>query len=179
MKMKKCGVMCAASALVLTVIGASPASAQSASKAGLTMSSGSAIGVYIPLGDQVTIRPQIAFQRTTAELPVGGSTTATTWSPGVSLLLTLKTWDSTRLYVSPQYVYSRGNAESNGSESKGTAHSVTGIIGAQHTLGSRFAVFGEVGMGWSKAESKSSTGTAGATSRVWTTRSTIGGILFF
>ena len=176
--MKKLSFVCAA--LAVTVVGASTASAQSASKAGLTMSSGSAIGVYISLGDQVTIRPQIAFQRTTTELPVGvGNATVTTWTPGVFLILTVKTWDSTRLYVSPQYVRSRAKAKSNGSESTGTLHSVNGMIGAQHTLGSRFAVFGEVGMGWSKAESKSSTGTTGNTSRAWTTRSTIGGILFF
>lgn len=178
MMVKKVGVACAAVGLALIVV--CPASAQSSSKVGIAMSSASAVGVYIPVGDRFAIRPQMVLQRTTTK-PSGAApeTTQSMLAPGVALLLTLTNWDSTRVYASPQYVYSRATADTNGSVSRGVAHVVNAMIGAQNQLGSRFAVFGEVGLSWSKAQNTLSTGVVGTGSRSWTTRSTIGGILFF
>lgn len=177
--MRQFGIV--ALAFAMLVIGASKAAAQDARKAGITMSTGSSVGVYIPLGDNAAIQPGIDFGRSTSDYEgsqfINDSITTTTWAPGVSLLFFVKSWDATRLYVSPQYTYARNSSDLDDDEPR-SAHSAAGMIGAQHRFGSRFAMFAETGLSWGR--SKSTTGpTSSVTSTAWSTRSTVGGILFF
>ena len=170
----------AAAALALTVAGVAPAEAQD-NKTGVVMTSGSSVGLTFEVNDSVAIRPAVAFIRSTSDSGglADGERTSTGWAPEVSVLFNLKSWDATRLYVSPQWSYSRTTSSDDGAnESKSTGHSLAAMIGAQHNLGSRFAVFGEVGLGRATAKTRFLNVVGGKTTS-WSTRSTIGAILFF
>ena len=178
--MKTYVVACAAAALA--VIGVTPAAAQETGSVGLVMMSGSSVGLTIQAADNIAIRPTVAFQRATSDNggPADEERTSTGWAPGASVLFFVKSWDATRLYVSPQWTYARvTNSDDSANESKSTGHSLAAMIGAQHNLGSRFAVFGETGL--SRSTTKASVGgfDVGGKTTSWTTRSTVGGILFF
>ena len=178
--MKKYVVACAA-AVALMAAGVAPAAAQETGKTGLVMTSGSLVGLTFQAGDSVAIRPSVAFLRSTSEGGglADGDRTSTGWAPGVSVLFYVKSWEATRLYVSPQWTYSRVTASDDGqNESKSTGHSLAAMLGAQHNLGSRFAVFGEVGLSRATAESDNAFA-IGSKTTTWSTRSTVGGILFF
>ena len=113
---------------VVLMLGASTASAQDASAAGLTLSS-NAIGIHVPAGDRAAIRPTLGFSRNTSDYEgsqfIEDSITTTTLVPGVAVLLYLKSWDDTRLYVSPQYTYSRLSSNIDGTNpgTRTVAHS--------------------------------------------------------
>ena len=168
---------------VVLMLGASTASAQDASAAGLTLSS-NAIGIHVPAGDRAAIRPTLGFSRNTSDYEgsqfIEDSITTTTLVPGVAVLLYLKSWDDTRLYVSPQYTYSRLSSNIDGDEPR-NAHSGAFMVGAQHGLGARFGLFAEGGLGWTRSKSTSPGNTlpASVTTTTWGTRATVGGILFF
>lgn len=180
--MKKSAIVIAA--LALTVIGAAPARAQAPAKAGLTMSTGSSVGVVIPLGASVAVRPHVSFVRSATDYDgntfVTDEATSTTIAPGVSLLFTAATWNDTKFYLSPQYTYARNTSTAGGEDfPAATSHMVSGMIGVQHTLGARFAVFAETGLAWSRNRSNSGfTGENTITGTSWSTRSTVGGVLF-
>lgn len=180
--MRKYGLIAGVCAGLL--LGASSASAQDTNKAGLTMSSGSTIGVLFPVSDKAAVRATLGFLRTTADYEgsafIEDSITTTTFVPGASVLLYVRSWDTTRLYVSPQYTYSRLSSSSANASSNGQ-HNAAFMVGAQHSLGARFGMFAEAGLGWSHSETASSSqlATALITSNTWGTRATVGGILFF
>jgi hypothetical protein len=179
--MKKYVIGGMAVAVALTVIGVTPAAAQDSGTVGLVMMSGSSVGLTIQATDSVAIRPSVAFLRATADNGglADGDRTSTGWAPGVSALFYVKSWEATRLYVSPQWTYSRTTSSDGGAnESKTTGHSLSAMVGAQHNLGKRFAVFGESGL--VRATTKSRVGSAVfGKGTNWSTRSTIGAILFF
>ena len=180
--MKKYLAVCASAGLTLAVIGVTPAAAQEAGSVGLVMMSGSTVGLTIQASDNVAVRPSVAFLRSTAENggPADEKRTSTGWVPGVSVLFYVKSWDATRFYVSPQWSYSRVTNDDDGTvASKTTGHSVSAMVGAQHNLGSRFAVFGETGLSRSTAKASVAGFDVGGKSTTWSTRSTVGGILFF
>ena len=168
----------------MLTIGASTASAQDAAKVGLTLSSGSTIGLHVPLGDRAAIRPTLGFSRTTSDYIgssfVEGSITSTVLAPGASVIFYLKSLDATRLYFSPQYTYSRLSA-SNDDDSPRAGHNGAFMIGAQHGLGSRFGVYAEGGIGWSYSKNIVNTQLTDSSikTRSWSTRATVGGMLFF
>jgi hypothetical protein len=181
--MKKIFGVCVAAAAAVTVIGASPALAQDAPKVGLVFGKNSQLGVHIPLGDSVAIRPAVAWIKTTAEYEgsmfVSDDVSSRTWVPSVDLLFYLKTWDNTRVYVSPQYLYTRSTQSSSEfDDNTDDAHTFRGMFGAQHTLGSRFAVFGEAGIEHSRRSTGVTVGSS-TTSRAWNTRTTFGGMFMF
>jgi hypothetical protein len=180
--MRKYGLIAGVCAGLL--VSASTASAQDTNKTGLTMSSGSSIGVLVPVGDNAAIRATLGFARATSDYVgsqfVDDSISTTTLIPGASVLFYLKSWDATRLYVSPQYSYSRVSSSSDNADARGS-HSAAFMVGAQHSLGARFGVFAEGGLGWSRSKSTVSSqfDTSSITSSAWSTRATVGGILFF
>jgi hypothetical protein len=181
-QMKKYLGTCAAAAIVLTAITTAPAAAQEPGSTGLVMGSGSTIGLSIKAGSSVTVRPSVAFVRSTSENGglADGDRTTTGWAPGVSVLFQVKSWDATKLYISPQWTYTRSTSSDDGeNETKSTGHSLAAMLGAQHNLSNRFAVFGEVGLGRTSTDATYFEGTVGNKSTAWTTRSTIGAILFF
>lgn len=180
--MKKYGVGCSALALALMVASVSPAQAQEAGTVGLVMMSGTSVGVSIHASDSVAVRPSAAFARLTSDNGglADGKRTATGWAPGINVLCYVKSWDATRLYVSPQWTYSHTTSSDDGAnEAKATGHLLAAMLGAQHNLGGRFAVFGEVGLGRETSKNTGLGGAIGTKATTWSTRSTVGGILFF
>ncbi len=180
--MRQFGTVALACALV--IIGASKAAAQEAPKVGVTMSTGTTVGLYVTASDHVAVRGQIGFNRNTSKYDgenfINESTTNTTWTPGASVLFFVRSFDATRIYVSPQYSYVR-NTSSLSDSARSTGHQLAGMVGAQHRLGARFAVFAEAGLGWSRTENSvtSALDTSKITSTSFGTRSALGGILFF
>jgi hypothetical protein len=176
--MRKFGVGVLAAALI--VIGAQAARAQEAGTVGLVMTSGSSVGLTIQATDAIALRPTISISRSTSPGFADGERTTTAWSPGASLLLFVKSWDATRLYVSPQWVHNRATSNEAGTgELKATSNTFNAMLGVQHALGARFAVFGEVGGSRSSSESTSQGVSLGGKNTNWSSRSTIGGIFFF
>jgi hypothetical protein len=179
--MRKYGMFAAVCAVM--ALGASTAWAQSSAKVGLTMSSGSAIGIHVPIGDRAAVRPTLAFSRSTSDYVgsqfIDGSITSTTLAPGISVLFHVKSWDATRLYVSPQYTYTRLTSSS--LDGAHGSHGGAFMVGAQHGLGARFGVYAEGGIGWSHSKNTTSTQltSSSITTNAWSTRATVGGILFF
>ena len=169
-----------ASVIVLTTMGVMPAAAQDPGKVGLTMTSESTVALTIQASDSVAVRPELGFIRSSSDgTGLSGKRTANSWSPGVSLLFKVKSWDSTHLYLSPHWTYSRTTIDDTPSvsESKSSGHTVSGMLGAQHNITNRFAVFGEVGIGRSSSKTDGQFSTA--SSHYWATRSTVGATLFF
>lgn len=178
--MRTYGILTAVCA-VLT-LGAATASAQDSAKTGLTMSSNSAIGILVPLGDKAAVRPHLRISRSTSDYEgsqfIHDSASSTTLVPGADVLFFLKSWDTTRLYVSPQYTYSRSSASRDGEDDEPEAtHGGAFMVGVQHGLGARFGVYVEGGLNWTR--NKSQSGLSSVTTNVWSSRATVGGILFF
>ena len=180
--MRKFGLIAGVCA-VLTLT-ASTAAAQDTTRTGLTMSSGSLIGVLMPVGDKAAVRATLGLARTTTDYDgsqfIQDSITTTSLIPGASVLFYVKSWDATRLYVSPQYSYARVSSNVDGDDPRGS-HNGAFMVGVQHGLGARFGVFAESGLSWSQSKTMSSTmfETSSITSNTWSTRATVGGILFF
>lgn len=164
-----------ATAITLTTAAAIPARAQEPGKVGLTMSTESAVGLTIEAAKWLSIRPEVGFSRATSEIAERDDLTTTNWRSGLSVLFHVKSWDSTRLYLAPQWTHSRLTSSTSSSKSSGDTYS--GMVGAQHSLTNRFAAFGEVGLERSTSESESQFSTSSA--RSWKTRSSVGVILFF
>ena len=166
--------------VVICALVAAPAFAQQPSKVGLTLGFPSSLGLVIPVSDNVTLRPDLSFQRTTTDFEgqftVVDSRTASSLAGGVSVLFYVTSVDKLRTYVSPRLAYSRAWSSD---DTKGTAWTVTGSFGGEYSLSDRFAVFGEVGLAWARATSDSSTGLSTTRSTSWATRSGIGGIIYF
>ena len=166
--------------MALTAIGVTPAAAQEPGQVGLTMTSESTVGLTIQASRLIAVRPELGFIRVAADggLP-GGKRTSKSWSPGVSLLFHVKSWDNTRLYLAPRWMYSTTTSAdvAGSSESKSSGHAVSAMLGAQHNITGRFAAFGEVGIG--RSSSKTDSPFAFSKSHYWATRSTVGAILFF
>ncbi len=138
--------------------------------------------------------------------PVGVVDTTTTtksdgWQVGVgaSVLVYLSKGDALKTYVSPRYAYSRISTtiESTvsgvgipvrvgpvSSTSQASNHAASGSFGAQYSVGSRFGVFGELGLSYTHSgemPAASLSATATSTGSNWTIglRSGAGVILFF
>ncbi len=181
--MKRLLGVCVTAAAAVVVFGATPVMAQDAPRVGLVFGKGSQIGVHIPVGDSVAIRPAVAWIKTSAEYDgsvfIADEVSSRTWVPSIDLLFYLRTWDNTRLYVSPQYVYTRSTQSSSElDDNTDDAHQFRGMFGAQHTLGTRFAVFGEAGLEYGRRSTAVSVGSS-TTSRAWNTRTTFGGMFIF
>jgi hypothetical protein len=165
-----------AAALTLTTIAVVPALAQEPGNVGLTMTSGSVVGITIEANRWLSIRPEVVFSRATIEASgASNDLTTTFWGPGLSLLFHVKSWDATRLYLAPEWSYTRATTSS--SDTKSTGHSLFAMVGAQHQITNRFAAFGEAGLGRSTAKSEGQF--SSNSSRTWKTRSVVGVILFF
>lgn len=175
--MRTFGVIAAVCAAL--VVGVSNAAAQNGPNTGLVMASGTTVGLQIAAGENIAIRPNASFQRTSHEFDgdsSGTSQTGTAWSAGADLLFYVTRWDKTRLYVSPQYSYLRATSNS---EAKATEHTAAVMVGAEHRLGTRFAVFGETGINWSRTRNTNSVGINTTVSKSLNATSVVGGILFF
>lgn len=180
--MKKIFGVCMASAAAVMILGVTPVMAQDASRVGLVFGKGSQVGVHIPVGDSVAIRPAVAWIKTSVEYEgamfVANEASNRTLVPSVDLLFYLKAWDNTRVYLSPQYLYTRSTRTTDGEDETNDSHTFRAMIGVQQSVGSRFAVFGEAGLEHDRWSSEGLS-LSSTTNRAWSTRTTFGGMFMF
>jgi hypothetical protein len=179
----------AAGVMPLLLLGASAVAAQEPSKIGITMGYPS-IGVIWHVSERVAVRPEVSWSfgstASTTALPLQGVSVdrkTSSWSTGtgVSVLFYLAKSDNLSTYVSPRVGYTRSGVDTdNSTDSTSSGYSIAGMFGAEYSLGRRFSVFGEVGVGfsWQKSGSSSIT-TFDIRSHSVGTRTGAGVILYF
>jgi hypothetical protein len=179
------GRMVCAAGLVLAGLMTTPAAAQEKGKMGLTVSAPSAIGLIWHLSERVAIRPEVSFSFNESEAE--SSSLPDIRSHSVSLagsaLFYTGHWDNLRTYVSPRFTYSWSSTSIDEAapefDSTQNAWGLSGSIGAQYNLGTRFAVFAEAGLMYSSTESETPTSIGDRTGWSFGSRTAIGGILYF
>ena len=154
-------------------LGPGAAGAQERGRVGIAMGYPSLVGVVWHVADRLAIRPEISIARTTGDSSVSLSfpgselsSESTQVGVGMSALVFVGRWDALRTYVSPRFVYSRATTTSSSSslsatEGTSAAYLTTGSFGAQYSLGSRFGVFGELGLTYTAAKTASRTTDSG------------------
>ena len=199
---------CLATAVVMVLSVAGSARAQEPGQFGVVMAYPASLGVIWHVSDRIAIRPEISLTQTsnqstsvvTIVAPNGAVlSTSTTQSSsdqwqvgfGASGLLYVNRWDALRTYISPRFQYSRGAINSTTTSPFSAAadtttnfisnqYLVSGSYGAQYALGSRFAVFGELGFLWSHMSTDSTQpGNASTSGHTAGLRSGVGVILYF
>ena len=144
------------------------ASAQETRSFGVTMGYPASIGVLWHLNEGVAVRPEFSFDFFSSEIenesPLGGDSSQDghAVSVGLSALFYFARWDMTRAYVVPRYAYSRTKSSLEGPftvlrDSTGNTHDFSVSFGAQHTLGDRFAVYGELGFSYERSTTEITT----------------------
>ena len=172
--------------LILLGLAAAPAAAQEPGDRGLTVSAPSAIGFIWHMTPRVAIRPEVSFSITETD---GEGSISDLRGRGVTLgasaLFYTGRWDNLRTYVSPRLTYSWSSSTFQGGgstfDSSSDAWGLAGSFGAQYSLGTRFAVFGEAGLQFSSStsESPSLLGSIDRTTWNFGTRSQVGVTLYF
>ena len=165
---------------------ARPAAAQEKGDVGLTVSAPSAVGVIWHVSTRVALRPDVSFSfgetdADSANLPDISSHSFTL--AGSALFYTGR-WDNLQTYFSPRLSYSWAGSSTQGSgpeiESSQNGWGLSGSFGAQYSLGSRFAVFGEAGLAYSSSSSEtSSVLTLERTTWAFGSRTAVGCTLYF
>lgn len=171
--------------LILVGLTASPAAAQEAGDIGVTVSAPSAIGVIWHLTPRLAIRPDVAFSFNESDAEAGSDISSHTVSLGGSVLFYIGRWDNFQTYVTPRVSYSWSSSSIDGSgldlDATQNSWGLSGSFGGQYTLGTRFAVFAEAGLGFSSqsTETPSSFGNNDRSSWSFGTRTAIGATLYF
>ena|SRR5215831_14489346 len=185
-----------------------PASAQDRGAFGITMGYPASIGAIWHVTDRVAIRPEVSLTQlsnaTTSTVYImgpGGTILASTttqsttdqWTVGVgaSALFYVKQWDALRAYVTPRYQYSRATISASATNSgsvqvlsqpdfTSNTHFISGSFGVQYALGTRFGLYGELGLGYSHAATDTTAPGAGrSTTNTVGTRSGVGVLFYF
>jgi hypothetical protein len=173
----------------VSLVCARPAVAQTDRAIGVTMAYPASVGLLWRASENFALRPELSFVHTSTEqdasLPTGGvelSGSGTSLSVGISALFYLAKWDMLRAYVVPRYAYSRSTSESEGPftgrdlEIRTTGHTGGVSFGAEHALGERFAIFGELGLAYERATTEVTTELR---RRSFGTHSGVGVVFFF
>lgn len=164
------------------------ASAQDTRSFGVTMGYPASIGVLWHLNEAVAVRPEFSFDFFSSEsenespLATDTSQDGHSVSVGLSALFYVARWDMTRAYLVPRYAYGRTSSSLEGPftilrDSKGNSHDVSMSFGAQHNLGDRFAIYGELGFAYERLTTDITTSEL-RTSR-FGTRSGVGVVVYF
>lgn len=141
--MRSCRIVMVFSLLLLGYAGTASAQ-QAEKKLGVTIGYPSAVGLLWPVTDRIAVRPALSFTwMSTDTLPTlsglePGSSSSTLVTLHADVLFYLSQEDDLRTYITPGLSYSR----STGSDDL----VVHASYGAQYDLGTRFGVFGEVGL---------------------------------
>jgi hypothetical protein len=148
------------------------------------------IGVLWHVNERMAIRPELSFDFFSSEtenettLPIDPDTSQDghSVSVGLSALFYVSRWDMTRAYVVPRYAYLHTSSSIEGPfdiirDSSGRAHDVSVSFGAQHTLGERFAIYGELGLAFERVTTEVSTSELRRTG--FGTRSGVGVVVYF
>lgn len=177
----------------LTLFGGSAARAQDKGKVGLTMGYPASVGVLWHVSDRIALRPELSISNSSTETtltpPVSGVSSTTTkidgwvFGTGLSGLFYISRSDNLATYVSPRVTYSRVTSNiqptlATVSDDVMSSYTATGSFGAQYSPGSRFGVFGEVGLGFSSSNN-GSRAISKTTHHSWGTRTGVGVILYF
>ncbi|HTM26711.1 MAG TPA: hypothetical protein VL225_16050 [Vicinamibacterales bacterium] len=173
---------------ILGLFGGATAGAQDAGKTGITMAYPGSFGILWHATDKVAIRPTFNVARSTAD---GSTSSGTNWTFGTTIagLFYMKKYDNVRTYFSPRYTYSRISSTTHVGaiqgitvpdlKTTGNSNGGSGTFGAEYTPGSRFSVFGEVGVVFTRATTSSSGLTASKTSgNAWGTTAGVGVIFY-
>jgi hypothetical protein len=148
----------------LLILAPSLVRAQESGRVGISMGYPTAVGVVWHISDAIAVRPEVSFTTTTADVTLTTSS-STTYGVGVSGLFYVKRWDALRAYVSPRYTYQHGSSTSTlainlpialpidlpsiETTTRTAQHTISGSFGAQYLAHEHFAVFGELGAGYS------------------------------
>lgn len=160
------------------------ASAQEAGKTGVTMGFPASVGVIWHASEKVAVRPEFSFAHSSTEAP-GGETSSENYGLGVTVLFYTKKWDNAAAYIAPRFLWAHGHGESQadtgdfGSESTADSYQYSGSFGGQGWFGSRFSVFGEVGIAYQTGRADSSSSSVDLKNHSWSIRSGVGAILYF
>jgi hypothetical protein len=165
------------------------ASAQERGQVGAVMGYPAAVGFIWHVSDRFAIRPEVSFSHSSTESEtsiLGITSSSDTWTlgGGGSALWYLGSTDRVRTYFSPRVVFGHSSNESSSSivgPITGNTISASGSFGAQYTPVRKFAIYGEVGYGFSRLHSKLRTpiSTSATTGWAWATRSAAGVIFYF
>ena len=141
------------------------------------------LGLIWQVSDKVALRPEVSFDYASTEVDSAftGTGKAKSWNFGVgaTALFYLSDEDKLRTYIAPQFTYSRsefGRVDTDGPE--GNAYGLAGLFGAEYSPTSRFAMFGELGVGYGHQSTKSVLSSDQTSSSVGT-RAGVGVILYF
>ena len=164
-----------------------PAHAQEAGQVGITLGYPASVGLIWHATDSVAVRPEVSFAFGTSETHSGVFDTegdSTTLGVGVAALFTLRKWDEVRAYAGPRFAYGRTTSSSENildgvTELNSTTYELAGLFGVQYTPHRRFAVFGEVGIGYTNRETETGESVASLESRSWGTQTGAGIIFYF
>jgi opacity protein-like surface antigen len=181
--------------LVAIVVAAAPAAAQEKGQLGLQLSY-SGLGLVWHATENFALRPAVTVSRswsdatyTASTTPLVSTTESHSWALGVGLnaLFYMRKYENLRTYFTPGFGYSRSSGTSTAtgsvtnptSESVSSVYAATGSYGAQYSLGKRFTVFGELGVGYSRARTTSGTSSNNSHASSVAPTSRIGAILYF
>lgn len=132
---------------------------------------------------RVAVRPEVSLSVSGSSTSGPGSSDTDSWvfGTGVSVLFYMRKADNLSTYVAPRFTYTRNDLDSGFTEADGSGYMLAGLFGAQYSLGRRFGVFGEVGLGFSRQRSTSVTALTEFTTRSHSvsTRTGAGVILYF
>jgi hypothetical protein len=177
----------ALAALASVTLFAVPAPAQEAGQVGITMGYPASVGLVWHVTDRVAIRPEVSFALGSSETHSEIFDTegdSSTFATGVATLFSLRDWDDVRAYAGPRFSYGRTTSNSETlldgvTELTATTYELAGLFGVQYTPHRRFAVFGEVGVGYTNRETKGGASTLILESRSWGTQTGAGIIFYF
>ena len=150
-------------AVFMTVAG-DRALAQEVRSLGLTIGYPASVGVLWQVSSRLGLRPELALDFSTTEtavdLPFSGTITTSTdsWEAGVgiSALILVRRWDATSFYITPRYVFTTGDSTTTrdppdprvvtADGPRRTIHAYSGSVGFHQAIGTRFGIFGELGL---------------------------------
>jgi hypothetical protein len=178
-------IVCVAG-LILFGLRATPARAQDKGDVGLTISTPTAIGVIWHATPRLAIRPEVSFALAETDGEGSGPDVgSSSVNFGGSALFYAVRWDNLRTYLSPRFTYSWASTDfqsgSSTFDSTQTSWGLSGSLGAQYALGSRFAVFAEAGLLYTSQRSESPSLILTTERTTWTfgSRTAVGGTLYF
>ncbi len=162
------------------------ASAQEAGKVGVTMGFPASLGLIWHATEKIALRPEFSFTHSSSDTSIG-ETSSDSVGLGLSALFYTKKWDNAGMYVAPRFLWAHGSGETRpnigdfeGSDSSADAYTYSGSVGAQGWIGSRFSVFGEVGLSYTTTSSDSSSAfSTEVKTKSFGIRSGVGAVLYF
>jgi len=154
------------SLVILGALGCLPATADEPGKVGITMAYPTSFGILWHATGKFAIRPTVAISRSTMN---GSTSNGDGWSLGTTIagVFYVKKYDNVRTYFSPRYSYNRTQltthvtASTQGAtipdvKTTGNGNGAAATFGAEYTPASRFSVFAEVGVAFSRLTTSSS-----------------------